>query len=301
MAWCPICNNEFGDSVNICEECNCLLLKGIPIDFTEIFSDKNEELVLNSFMTLTEAGFETAQYYCDADNNYHLIIDKENFDAAKAIVLEADADNIKNADDSMSGTNTPRDRRSFTYKNPSDKVADLKSSAYSLLLVGVLGAIFLVLEYFNVFNFNFSDSAHAIFYIVMSTLFGAFIIIGIASLVAMFKLKPVAEAHEKLKQDIFDYADKEFNKENANKAIEMVLEERGIEEPDELLTYYQRYVIIKKFITEKFEIEDEGFLDYLIEEIYCKNFDDEDDYDFEDAEIIDDNEEFEANEETDNN
>ncbi len=297
MAWCPICKNEYDDAVNICNDCNCLLLKGNPDDFKELLVDKNEEIVLNAFNDLTENNFESAQYYCDEKEIYHLLIATEDFDDANHFLVAGDKEELVNAEDlyapanDASGTipsgNVSTKKKVRPYVKLSEKVSDLRSSAFSLLIIGVIGAAFLILEKMGVISLNFTATAHSIFYIVMGIMFGAFIVFGIMSLISMYKLMPLAKKHTQLTEDILNYAKESFSKENADKAIELSVASANASEVDDLLYYYQRSHLIRTFIKDKYDVEDESFEDYLVEEIYSMYWGDDDV--FENEELVDEN------------
>lgn len=276
MAWCPLCKKEYDDALTQCDDCNVLLLKGIETDYDTLLSDKSEETILNAYTYLVENGFEAVQYYSDNDGISHLLINNSDYeDAYNAISMLLGEELLKIEDNDITIEDAPKEHseKAKPYIKPSDKLAELNSSAASLLFVGILGIIFLLMEYFNVFNLNLTSTAHTIFYIVMSSLFIIFIITGIISFVNAVKLKPVAIETEKKTNDILDFTTKNYNKENAEKSIELFISQRNIT-PDDLFFFYQRVSIIKELITNNFEITDESYLDYLIDEAYSRIYDD---------------------------
>ena len=68
------------------------------------------------------------------------------------------------------------------YQDKKAKAEDYKSSAYTLLIVGVLGIGAFILMEAGVLPFRLAGSGKYITYGVMGTVFGVFIVMGILSL-----------------------------------------------------------------------------------------------------------------------
>ena len=64
------------------------------------------------------------------------------------------------------------------YQDMKAKAEDFKSSAYTLLLVGIVGIAALILMETGVLPFRLAGSGKYITYIVMGTLFVIFIVMG---------------------------------------------------------------------------------------------------------------------------
>ncbi|MBE5937506.1 MAG: hypothetical protein E7265_05700 [Lachnospiraceae bacterium] len=286
MAWCPICKKDFEDEITVCDSCNIELLQGSKDDYSEVLADTDERIVLTAFNELIEDEYDV-QYYIDSENTYHLLINNNQYNEVASLLAEKYGDELMSADeDELSPMTAPSEKASIQqikpYVKPMDKLADLTSSATSLLAVGFLGVIFLICEYLNVFDLHLSDSVHIIFYIVMGVLFTVFIVSGFMSLSSANKLRPVALENDKLIHDVIDYIMTRYNRDFAEESINKLIEDNNIE-TDDLFFYYQRFVLIKHMITEKFDIDDPSFLEYLTDECYSKIY--ETDEDLEEAEL----------------
>lgn len=172
----------------------------------------------------------------------------------------ADDDNSDVSDASQKSVFTPVS----TYTKLSDKYEDVKSSAYTLLLVGCVGFIAILLEGFGVFNIPFSPSTKWLFYTVMGGIFIAFIISGTISFIHTKQLKIDAENEDKLIDDILSWFRDNYTKESIDSSIDTDIQ-------DELL-YFNRAEYIKNEIMHQFESADEALVDSLIETIYQENF-----------------------------
>lgn len=154
------------------------------------------------------------------------------------------------------------------YQDKKAKAEDFKSSAYTLLIVGILGIAALVLIEIGVLPIHLAAPGKYITYGVMGGLFLIFIIMGISSFRSSRKYAGEAEAEDELTQSIKDWALQNLTKEyiigQANK---------GTEELPQEMQYFNNYAVIKDGITAQFGELDAVYLDALCEEIYGLIFD----------------------------
>ena len=154
------------------------------------------------------------------------------------------------------------------YQDKKAKAEDFKSSAYTLLIVGILGIAALVLIEIGVLPIHLAAPGKYITYGVMGGLFLIFIIMGISSFRSSRKYAGEAEAEDELTQSIKDWALQNLTKEyiigQANKSTEELPQE---------MQYFNNYAVIKDGITAQFGELDAVYLDALCEEIYGLIFD----------------------------
>ncbi len=87
------------------------------------------------------------------------------------------------------------------YKSPTDRYADARSSAYTLLLVGGLGMTVLLFHFAGLFSLPLHNFALAI----MSLLFLIFVGIGVVTLVNSSKIKVEIDSETAKIQEIKDW------------------------------------------------------------------------------------------------
>ena len=172
-----------------------------------------------------------------------------------------------------------------TYVKKSDKYEDIRSSAFTMLIVGMLGVIFVILSLTKVINIPFSETTAWLFYTIMSAVFLAFVIAGIVSLVKANKLKEEAVVEDAKIDEINAWAKNNLRTD----AIDLGLD---LNETVEIL-YFSRAEKIKSILMHQFEDVDEGLIDLLTENTYQRlyeddeAFDEEYDYDYEEDEKTD--------------
>ena len=158
-----------------------------------------------------------------------------------------------------------------TYVKKADKYEDIKSSAFTMLIVGMLGIIFVILALTKVINIPFSEATAWLFYSIMSIVFVSFTIAGLISLVKANKLKEEAAIENKKIEEINNWA-----KENISQSI--IDTDLDTNETVEIL-YFFRADKIKNLLMHQFEDTDEGLIDLLTESIYTKIYEDNESFD----------------------
>ena len=146
------------------------------------------------------------------------------------------------------------------FKTASDKYNDLHSSSICLLLVGILGTIYVILDYFKLFPFSFNGNF--MFYIVMGSLFIIFTIIGIYTAISAKKVKETITDEETNTDSIITWAMENITASKLDAAIED-LEDCGDEEK-----YLLRIAALEAVLIKEFNLEDESYINALIDEIY---------------------------------
>ena len=131
-----------------------------------------------------------------------------------------------------------------TFKSARDKYKDLHSSYICLLVVGVLGLVFVGLDYFKLLPFSFTSNGNFMFHIVMGSLFIIFIIMGISTLINAKKIKETIDDEESATEQILSWAKNSLTPESIDSTID------GIEECIEEEKYLLRYEALNKIIAE---------------------------------------------------
>ncbi len=146
------------------------------------------------------------------------------------------------------------------YKKKKDKYEDLRSSAYSLLFIGVIGFTIILLMLAKIIDFNLSAVSFSIFVLSMGTLFVIFIASGAYSLAKANKVKNEITDEKDLTEEIKDYITTTIS---SNTEIKIVSQDETQE-----VKYFARSEYIKKLVKNKFGEQDDAFIDFIIDEIY---------------------------------
>lgn len=150
------------------------------------------------------------------------------------------------------------------YVSSKDKYENFKSSSMSLLLVGFVGAIFILCVLFDVINLGINNKAKSIGCYVLLALFLFFIIAGIKAFLDSRKIKMSMVNEEDVKLDIAEYITEKIDIKDIDKTLEI-----DQDTSDEEL-YLLRTDEITKRIKEQFPDVHDSFIDEVIEEIYDK-------------------------------
>lgn len=158
-----------------------------------------------------------------------------------------------------------------TYVKKSDKYDDVRSSAFTMLIVGMLGVIFTILSLTKVINLPFAESTAWLFYTIMSVVFIAFVVAGIVSYMKANKLKDEAEIEDAKIDEINAWAKDNLTQNYIDLGLDL-------NESVEIL-YFSRAEKIKSTLMHQFEDVDEGLIDLLTESIYTKVYEDDEAFD----------------------
>lgn len=152
------------------------------------------------------------------------------------------------------------------YQDKKAKAEDFKSSAYTLLLVGIIGAAALILMEAGVLPFRLVGSGRFMTYGVMGVLFLIFIVMGISSLKSSKKYEKEAAQEDDLTDKIKTWAREHITAEAIK---ERVWFEDGT--PDEM-KYFKYFEGIKAAVTQEFTGLNASYLEALCEELYAEIF-----------------------------
>lgn len=263
MPWCPVCKNEYVDGIKMCADCNVELVDELE-DGREkavAFGTEDEMLRLNDFLQYNQVTSGKLEFD-ERDQVYELFVGmKDSKQAAKLTFIFAQEESLKKQQDSEQQDSEEQDSKdaasAAVYENKRDKAENFKTSAYTLILVGVVGVIALILSVLKVISFQFG----ILTYIVMGLLFMLFIIMGFLSFASYKKTSKEAVLESNLTKEIKSWCSENFTADH----IDQGLFEKEIAEE---VKYFKRTDQMKKMISGTYINLDEGFLDALVEELY---------------------------------
>lgn len=233
MAWCPKCKCEYVEGIKVCADCGSELVEELP-------DEKQPELLEEDALA----------YFLNEETEEGKI----SFDA----------------DGEMKDTENEREQEpsyQHFYINNEEKAEDNKTSAYTLLTVGVLGFAVIILIFMDVIPVYMSVTNKYIVTGVMGVLFFLFIVMGGVSLKNSRILFKKASKENNLTREIKKWCINNLHKQDIDQELELA------DQPEEL-KYFQRTAYMRGAISRQFMNLDEGYLDRLIDEVYPEIFED---------------------------
>ena len=152
------------------------------------------------------------------------------------------------------------------YTSYRSKYEDNKSSAFALLIAGVIGGVVILLHILGILDFHLAPFSKVLINVVMGTLFAIFIIAGVISSKNSKKYLKMAEEEEATTESII----KNFC-DNCPNAAEIDAN-ANVSDSDSTYEVWEKRT---KFILSEInpqEVLKEEYADYLAEQIYNKYF-----------------------------
>lgn len=237
MAWCPKCENEYVEGIKVCADCGTELVDSL--EEYKAQQRKKQELEL----AVEEKETEVDEWNCEP---------VEGVDAGQ----EEEATQEKTVY-----------KHKGAYRNSAQKAEENKSSAYTLLITGVLGlaAVLLILTGVIPLYQNAATTRYLVCG-VMGVLFLLFIIFGIVSMRSFKVLTVKAKSEDTLLQEITRWCQENMN------ALSIDAELSGMEDLAEEQKYFKRANKMKQMIKAKYMNLDEEFLDHFVDDYYQNLF-----------------------------
>lgn len=247
MPWCPKCKNEYYEGVKICADCGCELVDSLE----EYEKAEKEAKIAELQKMLKEAEGELAEI----EENLSEIAPEEEKEESE------EAGKKKSVIPSRG-----------VYRNFEEKADDNKSSAYTLLGVGGLGAVGVILCLAGVLDAPMSGTMKAIMLLVMGTIFVLFIVMGVISLKNAGDYAKRAASENEMTKELEKWYAENITAEKVDREL-FTEEEADFSEEQK---YFKRSERMKEFISEHFMNLDEGYLNRFVDEHYQEVFPDND-------------------------
>ncbi len=192
------------------------------------------------------------------------------------------------------------DTKNGSFVKAKDKYADMRSSASSLLIVGILGVIYMVTDSLGILPFTLNPNDNWIFTFTMAALFIVFIIAGICTYKSANKIRRTIRKEETLTEDMKTWMTENIKPEDIDSrcedkrkaaydaAVEGCLEDAENDDKSgeeynviayesfydiaEEMKAFEREETIVELVKEQFPDATDAHISYILEEIYDSIF-----------------------------
>ena len=283
MAWCPKCKNEYREGITVCPDCGETLVSEEELtDWTSVlFGEQDEMEKLKDFLTYN--GIRKSKLSFDeAEQVYELFVDAKEEKQAKTIARvfleQQEKERTENAAEEEAAVDeflmpeteeaseevnpgellkTASAQGGLTYMNSGAKAEENRSSAWVLLVVGILGMLVMILGITGVLPLNIGNPY--MFYGVMSAVFILFIVMGVVSMRNAKLFEKKAESENSLVDTLLKWSEENLTAEKIDAQIE-----NAADTPEEAL-YYKRFEVIRSQMNHQFMNLDQQMLENLID------------------------------------
>ncbi len=277
MPICPKCKNEYREGVTTCSDCGCELIRDeAEKKVAVVFGEGAEIEELAGFLRYSH--IEGVEVRLDeTDNVYEIFVpEKESKHAAKLALVykqekakEMFAQAYETREDEGEKGEKSKPGKPSVYQDSATKAEENKSSAYTLLFVGVLGMIVIVLGLAGVLPIHLGGTSKYLTYGIMSALFLLFIVMGVLSMKSYRIFAKKAESENSLKNTIEKWCKENLKAETIDEGLFAEEDITGEEK------YFKRTQVMKEKIKKQFLNLDDAFLDDLVDGIYSEIFPEE--------------------------
>lgn len=286
MPICPICKLNYEDNIKICNDCKCELVDKLPdLDLSKpMYYDSDEAYIETLIKYLKYSKIDSIEYRYDNNQKSFCIYTDDDHEKKVNRLLKTYFENeLKEeakADVDLNSSTNDQKSENFTDLDPmddledapanyikkADQYKDLRSSAISLIIIGVLGDLYLVGNLSGLIKIgpSFDGITSILFAIVMGTLFNIFLFGGIHSYKKSKIVHSEINEEEQLTKDILsEFTSKTADEFDANYDTDV----------DDGALYYNRTNYLKKQLIQKYGTLEESYLEDIIEQIYQSIFD----------------------------
>lgn len=266
MPWCPKCKLEYKKEVTICPDCGSTLA---------VSQESMQQQTLTPVYCGDESSAERIAQFLDyshlksvtagelTENGYPVLVSEEEYrEALKLVnVFLSNEANKTSSDEEDASVTEQNQKAPAPYVKKAEKYEDMHSSAYTLLVIGGIGMIFMILEIAEIIPLPLGN-ASLLFQIVMCAIFLFFLITGVSSLKRAKQIRSEIGEEERATQEITAWFLSEYTAESIDR---VVLEDSDM--PEEL-KYFHRSEYIKHELNTRLVALDDSYLEDLSENLY---------------------------------
>jgi len=282
MAWCPICKNEYRPGIKVCADCGAELVESLEENpmIALVFGDEKLLNDLNGF--LESNGIKYGEMEFDAERKaYRLDVPQSDYkragELAQVFLNERNERLMQQEQEKAIANATPEQleamkkmaaaaqaqrRGASVYQSSAKKVEENKASAWSLILIGGIGAVGIALCLLGVIPGISNSRGTYLFFGVLGALCLIFLIMGFVSFRNAKGYEKDAESENSLKASLEAWCKENLKGEDIDRYI--MMRNPGID-PDTL--FFPRNELIKARINHQFMNLDQAFLERFVDDV----------------------------------
>lgn len=286
MPWCPKCKSEYREGFTVCADCGCELVEEQMDERVSLtFGDEDQMKVLEAFLKSNQIqGVELKRD--ESDGLCELLVDSKSKQKAVSVMqvfmvqesrraeekrrsVEGQADDGE-AEEQLRETVAARKAfgSSSLYQDSSQRADENRSSAWVLLIVGVLGLAVVVLGILGILPLRLGNPY--LFYGVMGAVFVLFVVAGVVSMKNAKIFAGKAESENSLRSTMLDWCRQNFDGQAIDREI-------GISDDSEEVRYFNRTAYLREKLNHQFVNLDQDFLEQFIDDqVYGMVFEEKD-------------------------
>lgn len=279
MAWCPNCKTEYREGVTVCSDCGTALVESLEkaaaldsTQMTRILHGGEEHIEAISKYLKAQRFYNYTILKDDDSDEYSIYVPTEDREQALVIVSEfLNKVSVKDDEEEVAcqqgdcSANKKVAKRETTYRSAKDRAEDHKTSAYILLIAGILGIIALILMGTGVIPNFIHGTGAIIFYSVMGAFFGMFIIMSIVSFRSAKEYKKADTTEQDLLRELDAFCEKNLTAEQIDSKVRSLVS-------DDSQLFFVRAEYMRRCISDEYENLSPLFLEDYIDKKYGEIF-----------------------------
>lgn len=250
MPWCPKCKNEYYEGIKVCADCGVELVDSL--EEWEKAEKEAKEAELREQMAACREMLEEEETDPEIDEG------------------QEDGDPEEPGGETGAKGKRPSEVSRGVYQNYEEKAADNKSSAYTLLGVGVVGIAVIILSFCDVIRLPLNESSRFMVLSVLGAMFLFFVVMGVVSMRNAGKYAKKAESEKELTKELEKWFVECVTAEKIDDGL-FTEEEADFSEEQK---YFKRFDRMKELLSERFLNLNEGYMDRFLDKHYQDIFGD---------------------------
>lgn len=238
MPWCPKCKTEYRDGFRVCADCGSELVAEQPIEERKAPQWEAARVDIPGMEAASSSEEETVE-------------EIQGESAENRDETEDEGAEKRKGESSKSG------KSGGLYQDSAERASENRSSAWILLILGILGLIVVVLGATEVLPIHMGNSY--LFYGVMGAIFILFVVSGVVSMKNAKFFEKKAESENSLRTTLLEWCRVNLDAAEIDGKI-------GAQGVSEEVLYFRRFSYIKEKMNHQFVNLDQGFLDRLIDD-----------------------------------
>jgi uncharacterized membrane-anchored protein YhcB (DUF1043 family) len=257
MSWCPNCKMEYREGVTHCTDCKVELVSNLSESskLVELLATEEKEAAEKFTNFLKYSNIETASLTYDEEKKVFVVsVDEDSLKEAKKLYLGfyMEEKSIK----ANESEETTKPKISATFVKKQDQYKELSSTAYTFLLFGIFGIVFVILNYLDIINYLNGTFS----FITMTGIFIGLLFVSITTFKKANKTKNEISEENQLIDTLNNWLT-----QNITKELLITLEDNTLSDE---INFFNKTEQIKHMLEENFGQLDDSLIDHMVEEFY---------------------------------